>query len=296
MVAIVDPKVSKPTVLELAGSDDVKLCTSIVFDGSAMWVGLDTMPATLVRIDVDTLKYKVYPLESLSSCCRGLIAAGGAIWAGLYTAPAQVVRFDPEEESFQVVTLPDAYFNTRDLACDGKNIWIGLQNVRYGPSALYRLPMEESRTAGTASRKVIASLQTASKVPRIEHNENEIGITSQDWYRVRRGEDQIAWGEVKPLDNLPKIVLSRRAANELAFLPGQERDAVARQFVRLSAEPRGPTSKPIKQGGRRRLSPVGRLRIIYQASDQEGKILVSTIRKEIGVSFDPENMGPPPKR
>jgi len=296
MVAVIDPRASTHNVLHLGAGENSRLCTSIVFDGKSMWVGLDTMPAALFRIEVDTLESKVYPLHARSSCCRGLAFAQGALWAGLYTEPAQIVRLDPRKESYEIVTLPDAYFNTRDLASDGKNLWIGLQNLRYGPSALYRLPMAESYSADTALRAIPASLETARTGRPTQGKDAGIGITSQDWYRVRRGEDQIAWGKAQPLETLPEVVLSRRAADELAFLRADERDVILSQLARLSAEPRGSQSKPVQYGGRRRLSPVGGLRIIYQVSGQDGKVLVSTIRKGIGVAFDPENMGPPPRR
>jgi len=296
MVAIVDPQASSHTVLHLGRSDNLILGTSIVFDGESMWVGLDTMPATLVRINVKTLRYQVWRLDPPSSCCRCLIFADGALWAGLYTEPAQIVRVDPRKDSYEVVVLPDAYFNTRDLACDGKNLWIGLQNVRYGPSALYRLPMAESYSEGKKHKKVLSAWQISQEVRPLQGKEGEVGITAQDWYRVRRGEDQIAWGKIQAIETLPRVVLSRRAADELAFLRAMERDAIVRRLAALSTDPCGAESMPVKSGCLRRLSPVGRLRIIYQVRDQDEKLFVSTIRKGIGVSFDPENMGPPPRR
>ncbi len=295
MVAIVHPEASSHRALHLGRGDDLILCTSIVFDGDSMWVGLDTMPATLVRIDVDTLQYRVYSLDPRSSCCRSLVFTQGALWAGLYTEPAQIVRFDPQEESYEVVVLPDAYFNARDLACDGKNLWVGLQNVRYGPSALYRLPMAASYAANKKPRRAPAAWQASRTVRRLQKRDGDVGITSQDWYRVRRGEDQIAWGETKPLEALPKVVLSRRAADELAFLRAEEREAILSRLAKLSAEPTGPKSRRVRYGGPRRISSVGGLRIIYRVAGQDEKVHVSTIRKGIGVSFDPENMGPPPR-
>ena len=294
MVAILDPQGCTYKVLRLGRGDDLSLCTSIVFDGKSMWVGLDTMPATLVRIDVDSLQYRVYPLHARSSCCRSLVVANGALWAGLYTEPAQIVRFDPEKQSYEIITLPDAYFNTRDLACDGENIWIGLQNIRYGPSALYKLPMAESYVAGSVPSKVSTATSASYMARPLQEDDGQIAITSQDWYRVRRGEDQIAWGKVQSLDTLPRVVLSRRAADELAFLHAEEREAILSQLATLATEPRGPDSKPVRCGGLRRLSPVKGLRIVYRVSGHDGKVFVSTIRKGTGVSFDPENMGPPP--
>jgi len=296
MVAIVDPQESTHTVLRLGRGDDLMLCTSIVFDGESMWVGLDTMPAKLVRIDADTLQYQVYSLDLRSSCCRSLVFAQGALWAGLYTQPAQIVRFDPQEESYEVVVLPDAYSNTRDLACHGKNLWVGLQNVRYGPSALYRLPMADSYAAEGKPSKASAARPASHTVRPLRTRDWEVGITSQDWYRVRRGEDQIAWGDTKPLEALPKVVLSRRAADELAFLHVEEREAILSQFAKLSAEPIGPQSRRVRCGGPRRITSVGGLRVIYQVAGRDEKVHVSTIRKGIGESFDPENMGPPPPR
>jgi streptogramin lyase len=295
MVAIVDPHESSCRVVRLGRPDDLKLCTSIVFDGKSMWVGLDTMPATVVRIDVDSHQYRAYTFHAQSSCCRSLVVADAAVWAGLYTEPAQIIRFDPETLGYATIPLPDAYFNTRDLACDGKNLWIGLQNVRYGPSALYRLPMAECRTRDVVPSKVSAATPASYALRPLEEENGKIAITSQDWYRVRRGEDQLAWGKVRALDDLPKVVLSHRAADELAFLDADQRGAILRRLAKLSTEPRGQESKPVGYGGPRRLSPVEDLRIVYRVNDHNGKLLVSTIRKRIGVSFDPENMGPPPR-
>jgi len=292
MVAVIDPQTKTHQVLVLGERDELKLCTAMTFDGRSIWVGLDTMPATLVQIDPATLEYKVHPLHPLSSCCRGLTFADGAVWAGLYMEPAEIVRFDPQAESYEVVTLPDAYFNTRGLVSDGTNLWIGLQNIRYGPSALYRLPMAESYSGRVLTNEPAAA-RPARRYEAVRPDDGRIAITPQDWYRVRRGEDQIAWQDTQVRPGLPGVVLSRRAAHELAFLNPAERQAVLAQLGTIFKQPNGPTSKPIHNGGPRRLSPVGELRIVFQPHD--GKVFVSTIRKRIGVSFDPENMAAPPK-
>jgi len=206
--------------------------------------------------------------------------------------PAEIVRYDPRAQSYEVVTLPDAYFNTRGLVSDGTNLWVGLQNIRYGPSALYRLPIARSYSGRVFTSRPAAA-RPARMYDAVRPNDDEIPITAQDWYRVRRGEDQIAWQDTQVRPELPGVVFSRRASHELAFLNPAERHTVLAQLEMISQQPNGPTSKPIHNGGQRRLSPVRDLRIIFE--EQNGKVLVSTIRKRIGVAFDPENTAPPPK-
>jgi hypothetical protein len=298
MVAILDPETSNVQTLYFGNGDELKLCTSIAFDGTSMWVGLDTMPAILIRVDPETLNYRVVRFPEKTSCSREMILAGGALWVGLYTVPGKVVRLDPVTERYEILTFPKAYYLTRDLACDGKNIWIGFQNMRYGPSALYRLPMAKTYDAGEKFGPVKdrPGLTPADSAPADDGRKGIARLTSQDWYRVRRGEDDLAWGKTQRMKRVPKVVLSLRASHELAFLKPQQRAAVFKRLETLSADPKAPESNPIHLGFGRRLSWVGEdLRIVYRPDPAGGDIVVSTIRRKKGQSFDPEHMGPPPR-
>jgi len=112
------------------------------FDGAHLWAGLDTRPAKVVRVNVDTGEFTPYTLRAGSSCVRGLVFAGERLWAGLYTEPGELVRLDPRTKEFDTFAMPDEFFNVRDLAFDGTYVWAGLQNVRYQPSAVYRVPVD----------------------------------------------------------------------------------------------------------------------------------------------------------
>ena len=117
-------------------------------------------------------------------------------------------------------------------------------------------------------------------------------LTSQDWYRVRRGEDEITWGKTHTVPDLPRVLLSRRAHQELAFLDAGQREAVRRCLGQLGCGAAGQQGAAVANGGPRRLVRVGELRIVHQAEPDTGRIEVSTIRG--GAVLDPENVGPAP--
>jgi hypothetical protein len=112
-------------------------------------------------------------------------------------------------------------------------------------------------------------------------------LTCQDWYRVRRGEDEIAWGLCHHPQDLPALRLSRRARAELGWLEGEEQGEVVARLRRLAASVEG---RPVAGGAGRLVSLVGKFRIVFRVI--EDRVLVSTIRG--GNVYDPENVGPAP--
>lgn len=140
MLVTLDPQTGRQRIIDLG--EENMLPTSMEFDGVHMWAGLDTRPAKVVRVNVDTGEFSPYTLRAGSSCVRGLVSAGGHLWAGLYTEPGELVRLDPRTKEFDTFAMPDEFFNVRDLAFDGTHVWAGLQNVRYEPSAVYRVPVD----------------------------------------------------------------------------------------------------------------------------------------------------------
>jgi len=120
-----------------------------------------------------------------------------------------------------------------------------------------------------------------------------VSLTCQDWYRVRRGEDDMAWGRGQALDGAPRVRLSRRAARELAFLEPDRREAVASHLAQTAADPYGERSCYVLRGAGRWLTRVGDLRIVFRVDPDNGTLLVSTIRG--GAVLDPEAVGPPPR-
>lgn len=117
-------------------------------------------------------------------------------------------------------------------------------------------------------------------------------ITSQDWYRVRRGEDELAWGRCADVPEVDGLCFSRRASQEFAFLDTSEKAAVLTQLRKVCADPYGQHSAAILRGAGRWLTAVGQMRIIYQVDAERGRVLVSTIRG--GKVLDPEAVGPVP--
>jgi len=112
-------------------------------------------------------------------------------------------------------------------------------------------------------------------------------INSQDWYRVRRGEDQIAWGRCWTAAELPGVVFSERARAEFAFLEA-ERQAALRSALR---ELDGAAGQPVAHGGGRRVLGIAGLRVILRAG--ANRVWISTIRG--GPVLDPEHTGPAPE-
>ena len=115
-------------------------------------------------------------------------------------------------------------------------------------------------------------------------------ITSQDWYRVRRGEDQIAWGNARIAPDLPDVVFSYRSSQEFAFLEPEQQTAVREALLGLSAAGMDERGEQIEHSGGRCLFQVDALRIVFRS--EEDTISISTIRG--GRVLDPENLGPPP--
>ncbi len=112
-------------------------------------------------------------------------------------------------------------------------------------------------------------------------------LSCQDWYRVRRGEDQLAWGLIHDPHEAPELRLSRRARAELGWLEGEEQGMVVARLCRLSFRPEG---LAIAGGGDRFVSLVGKFRIVFRV--QAGRVQISTVRG--GKVYDPENVGPAP--
>lgn len=117
-------------------------------------------------------------------------------------------------------------------------------------------------------------------------------LTSRDWYRVRRGEDEIAWDRSGKLNELCLVLFSRRALQEFAFLPSDQKELVLKRLRQISENPYGEHSLIVLQGGGRRMTRINELCVVFQVEAETEKILVSTIRG--GKVNDPENVGPPP--
>jgi hypothetical protein len=117
-------------------------------------------------------------------------------------------------------------------------------------------------------------------------------LTSQDWYRVRRGEDEIAWGRTHRDPELAGVLLSRRSHQKLAFLTAAQQQAIRDELRRLGGSPPGQQGAPVAHGGGRRVLHVAALRIVFRVNPRTRQALVSTIRG--GEVLDPENVGPAP--
>jgi hypothetical protein len=109
--------------------------------------------------------------------------------------------------------MPAAFSNVRDLAADGDWLWAVTQNVRYRPSGLYGYHLRRG-------------------FPPMDKGEP---LNGQDWYRVRRGEDEIAWGKTHHAPGLDDIVFSRRSFQEFAFLTKEQQTAVRRCLTQMKA-------------------------------------------------------------
>ena len=116
-------------------------------------------------------------------------------------------------------------------------------------------------------------------------------VNSQDWYRVRRGEDQLAWGRRWSAEDLPGIVFSERARSEFAFLEPEQRSALTGALREMMNAPEDAQGAPVAHGGDRRMLRVGDLRAIFRL--REGEAWLSTIRG--GPVLDPEHTGPAPE-
>jgi len=116
-------------------------------------------------------------------------------------------------------------------------------------------------------------------------------ISSQDWYRVRRGEDQIAWGRRWAASHLPGVVFSERARAEFAFLEPQQRVSLLSALREMTTAPDDAKGQPVEHGQGRRVLQVASLRVVCRVD--EGRVWISTIRG--GPVLDPENEGPPPE-
>ena len=115
-------------------------------------------------------------------------------------------------------------------------------------------------------------------------------LTCQDWYRVRRGEDQLAWGRAGSLVAAPGVTLSERALGEYAFMSESQRRELARLLTTLAGDPFGADSASVAHGGERRLARLGEVYVVFVA--EPNGIVVSTIRG--GPVLDPEAVGPAP--
>jgi hypothetical protein len=111
-------------------------------------------------------------------------------------------------------------------------------------------------------------------------------INSQDWYRLRRGEDQIAWGRCWTAADLPGVVFSERARAEFAFLEAEQREALRTALRNLD----GAAGQPVAHGEGRRVLSIAGLRVIFRADAD--RAWISTIRG--GPVLDPEHTGPAP--
>ena len=119
-------------------------------------------------------------------------------------------------------------------------------------------------------------------------------FTCQDWYRVRRGEDEIAWGKTRTDPQLPLVLFSRRSSQELAFLEPEQSKNVLDCIRRLSTPPQPESGIAVLNGRGRRMLHIGPLRIVFRYSTVAKQIEISTIRG--GKVCDPENVGPSPAR
>lgn len=115
-------------------------------------------------------------------------------------------------------------------------------------------------------------------------------LSSQDWYRVRRGEDQIAWGRAFRLIDDRKVRLSYRASQEFGFLDDGQRNALlqALHAVTVGREP----AAAVLDGDERRLIRAAGLRAVFRYAADGAGIEVATIRD--GAVLDPESVGRPP--
>ena len=117
-------------------------------------------------------------------------------------------------------------------------------------------------------------------------------LTLQDWYRVRRGEDEIVWGLCEDFKEVRGVSFSRRAGQEFAFLDADQKRLVADCMRQITQAPYGAPSSLVHRGFGRWVARAEMLRIVYRLDDDTNRIFVSTIRG--GAVLDPEFEGPPP--
>ncbi len=118
-------------------------------------------------------------------------------------------------------------------------------------------------------------------------------VTCQDWYRVRRGEDEIAWGKTYADPKMPHVLFSWRSSQELAFLERQQKKRVLDCIKGLSTTHQPEAGISVRNGSGRRIVHVDQLQIVFRHNPEAGRMEISTIRG--GPVLDPENVGPAPE-
>jgi|LSQX01.2.fsa_nt_gb mRNA-degrading endonuclease RelE of RelBE toxin-antitoxin system len=109
-------------------------------------------------------------------------------------------------------------------------------------------------------------------------------ISSQDWYRVRRGEDDLAWGARWRVSGA-SVIVSDRACQEIRFLSAEQQERLREELIRLGNDPvLHPRSEPLIHAGPRWLLELDDFRVVF-SFDWES-VCVSTVRG--GRVLDPE--------
>lgn len=130
----VDRKVLKKT---LAGGEN--LVRAICYDGTSIWIALETTPAKIVKMNPVDGSYTTYTLASGENLAHDICFDGTSIWIALFTTPAKIIKMDPSDGTYVTYTL-SAGKNEADCICyDGTSIWIGLwlqpaQIIKMDPS------------------------------------------------------------------------------------------------------------------------------------------------------------------
>ena len=81
----------KTETYTLAAGEDY-VCR-MAFDGTHVWVGLDTIPGKLLKVNPADGSYVVYTLAAGEDEVFALAFDGTHVWAGLDAAPGKIVRF-----------------------------------------------------------------------------------------------------------------------------------------------------------------------------------------------------------
>lgn len=266
-----DPITGRRTTFTL--SEEHALPSTILATNEHLWVGLDTIPARVLKIDPNVGVLRSFVFEATAASVRALALSDTDLWIALHTEPAKLIQLNLVCERWQSMRLPPHYQNSRSLACGEQALFIGLQNRRHDPSAVCKLPLPAA-------------------TPRPWQDTPPARLTAQDWYRVRRGEDQLAWGMEARLEGLPSIVLSRRAGEELCFLSESERAACISVLRDVWNDNTTAPVAPVEASSCWLIATAGELRIVLRHTGLNA-VEVATIRKREGQAFDPEHIGRP---
>ena len=120
----------------------------LAFDGTYIYAGLNTSPAKVIKIDIETMAtVDTWTGETGEDGCYGLAFDGTYIYAGLNTSPAKVIKIDIETMATVDTWTGSAGVNyCRVLLFDGTYIYAGLY---LSPAKVVQIDIETMATVDT---------------------------------------------------------------------------------------------------------------------------------------------------